>query len=201
VRVGVLTVIPILQTETFTRNLPLPSLGQLYRTDGCTMSVWNVGISLKNYKTSFIPHQKRAALFKWHMSCMAWEGLNKSRTNQNEIIKYSSMLKFHASLTPQSAVVVTQIYTSVFWDVTSSRLVDVYRRFRRRCYLHQGWQTSVHFYQTTRRHNPQYRTLHHRKNLKSHRYVFRTTWFDPRQAECQPPPITKKRSTSLWTSF
>jgi hypothetical protein len=53
---------------------------------------------------------------------------------------------------------------TVFWDVAPCSLVEVYRRFRGACFLHhQGdelteaestSETSVNFYQTTRRNIP-----------------------------------------------
>jgi len=68
--------------------------------------------------------------------------------------------------------------------------------------LSPSGQTSVYFHRTTRRHNPQYRSLHRHQcnSLNSHRCVFRSTWFERRPVECQPPPITIKRSTSLRTN-
>jgi hypothetical protein len=47
---------------------------------------------------------------------------------------------------------------TVFWVVAPCRLVDVYRRFRGAYWLHQQSdraETSVNFYQTTRRNNPE----------------------------------------------
>jgi len=42
---SVLTVKPILQTKTFTRNLPFPSSGQIDHDDGCTTSEMLVSIT------------------------------------------------------------------------------------------------------------------------------------------------------------
>jgi hypothetical protein len=48
---------------------------------------------------------------------------------------------------------------AVFWVVVPRSLVEVYRRFRGACcFHHQGdvtSKTSVNFYQTTRRNNPE----------------------------------------------
>jgi hypothetical protein len=77
---------------------------------------------------------------------------------------------------------------AVFWVVAPCRLVEVYRRFRdASCLYHQGddrpasiialmmeaastSETSVNFYQTTRRYNPEDSHLHtrRRENLKSY---------------------------------
>jgi protein subunit release factor A len=64
---------------------------------------------------------------------------------------------------------------AVFWVVAPCNLVDVYQRFRSACYLHnQGdessSETSVNFYQTTRRYNPEDSRLqtHRCENLKSY---------------------------------
>jgi hypothetical protein len=67
----------------------------------------------------------------------------------------------------------------VFWVVEPCSLVEVYHRFRGTCCLHhqnalmmqaaRTSETSVNFYQTTRRYNPEDRHLHtrRRENLKS----------------------------------
>jgi hypothetical protein len=62
---------------------------------------------------------------------------------------------------------------AVFWVVAPCSLVVVYRRFSGPCCLHhQGdrtAETSVNFYQTTRRYNPEHSYLRtrRRENLKS----------------------------------
>jgi hypothetical protein len=70
---------------------------------------------------------------------------------------------------------------TVFWDVATCSLVEVYRRFRGAyCDIalmmeaESTSETSVNFYQTTRRNNPEDSHLHtHRreKNLKYHNDV------------------------------
>jgi hypothetical protein len=66
---------------------------------------------------------------------------------------------------------------TVFRIVAPCSLVEVHRRFRSACCLyHQGddaantFETSVNFYQATRRNNPEDSNLHtrRRENLKSH---------------------------------
>jgi hypothetical protein len=69
---------------------------------------------------------------------------------------------------------------TVFWDVAQQRLVEAYRRYRSAYRLHyQGAvmmeaastsETSVNFYQTTRRNIPEDSHLHarRREKLKSH---------------------------------
>jgi hypothetical protein len=56
------------------------------------------------------------------------------------------------------------VKTAVFWIVEPCSLVEVYRRFRGACCLHHqgdespcdgGTITSVNFYQTTQRNNPE----------------------------------------------
>jgi hypothetical protein len=45
---------------------------------------------------------------------------------------------------------------TVFWNIASRSLVEIDRRFRDAYYLHhEGDETSVNFYQTTRRNNPE----------------------------------------------
>jgi hypothetical protein len=66
---------------------------------------------------------------------------------------------------------------AVFWVATPYNLIQVFRRFRGACCLHQGdetSETSANFYQTTRRYNPEDRHLHtrRRENLKSHQKLF-----------------------------
>jgi hypothetical protein len=51
---------------------------------------------------------------------------------------------------------VTSMKMAVFWVVAPCSLVEVYRRFRGACCLHhQDNETSVNFYQTTWRNNPE----------------------------------------------
>jgi hypothetical protein len=67
---------------------------------------------------------------------------------------------------------------AVFWVVAPCGVVEVSRRFRGACCLHQALimdtastsETSVNFYQTTRRNNLEDSHLHirRRENLKSH---------------------------------
>jgi hypothetical protein len=60
---------------------------------------------------------------------------------------------------------------TVFWDVAPKGLVEVHRHFRGACRLHhQGDESSVNFYQTTRRNIPQdsHFRIRRRQNLKSH---------------------------------
>jgi hypothetical protein len=64
---------------------------------------------------------------------------------------------------------------TVFWDVAPCYLVEVYRRFRGKIIAlmmeaANTSETSVKFYQTTRRSNPEERHLRtrRRKNLKSY---------------------------------
>jgi hypothetical protein len=70
---------------------------------------------------------------------------------------------------------------AVFWVVAPCSVVELYQRFRGPCCLHhQGdalmmeaartSETSVNFYQTTRRYNPKDSHLHthRRENLKSY---------------------------------
>jgi hypothetical protein len=60
---------------------------------------------------------------------------------------------------------------AVFWVVATCSLVEVYQRFRGPCCLHhEGDETMVNFYQTTRRYNPEDSHLrtHRRENLKSY---------------------------------
>jgi hypothetical protein len=68
---------------------------------------------------------------------------------------------------------------AVFWVEAPSSLVKVYQCFRSAyCLHHQGeiveavstYKTSVNFYQTTQRYNPEDNNLHtrRRENLKSH---------------------------------
>jgi hypothetical protein len=57
---------------------------------------------------------------------------------------------------------------AVFWIVPPCRLVEVYQRFGGLCCLHhQGDETLVNFYQTTRRYNPEDSNL---QSLKNHVY-------------------------------
>jgi hypothetical protein len=71
---------------------------------------------------------------------------------------------------------------TVFWDVLPCSLVEVHRRFRGVCCLHQGTlmmeaastsETSESFYQTTWRNIPEDSHLHTRRCeiLKSHLIV------------------------------
>ena len=137
-------------------------------------------------------------LQKRETSCRAPKRFNKSRTNPNERIKYSSMSTFHAPSVPQFAAVMIQTYRFVFWDVTSCGLVKAYRRFGRCCHLHQERQKSIYFQRTTRRHNPQDRNLN--IHLKSHKFC---SWLSGSNLDgfsvSQPPPI--KKNTSLRTCF
>jgi hypothetical protein len=71
---------------------------------------------------------------------------------------------------------------AVFWVVAPCSLVEVYQRFREPCCLHhqdnealmmeaaRTSETSVNFYQTTWRYNPEDSHLrtHRRENLKSY---------------------------------
>jgi hypothetical protein len=69
---------------------------------------------------------------------------------------------------------------AVFWVVAPCSLVELYRRFKGACCLHhqialimeaaRTSETSVNFYQTTRRYNPENSHLHtrRRENLKSY---------------------------------
>jgi hypothetical protein len=60
---------------------------------------------------------------------------------------------------------------AVFWVVAPCSLVEVYQRFRGPCCLHhQGDESLVNFYQTTRCYNPEDGNLytHRRENLKSY---------------------------------
>jgi hypothetical protein len=59
---------------------------------------------------------------------------------------------------------------AVFWVVVMCSVVEVYQRFRGNCCLHHQGETSVNFYQTTRRYNPEDSHLrtHRRENLKSY---------------------------------
>jgi hypothetical protein len=60
-----------------------------------------------------------------------------------------------------------------FWVVTPCSQVEVYRSFRGACCLHsQCKETSVNFYQTTRRNNPEVSHLHtrRRENRKHHSF-------------------------------
>jgi hypothetical protein len=67
---------------------------------------------------------------------------------------------------------------AVFWDVAPCSLVEVCRRFRGTCCLHQQAikeaastsETSVKFYQTTRHYKPEDSLLHtrRRENFKSY---------------------------------
>jgi hypothetical protein len=71
-----------------------------------------------------------------------------------------------------------------FWVVAPCSLVEVYRRFTGACCLrYQGpddegstYETSVNFYQTTRRNNPEDSHLHtgRRENLKSQKTILFT---------------------------
>jgi hypothetical protein len=82
---------------------------------------------------------------------------------------------------------------AVFWIVAQCSLVEVYQRFRGPCCLHhQGdeyfalkmeiartSETSVNFYQTTRRYNQEdsHLRIHRRENLKSHLILMRSFWY------------------------
>jgi hypothetical protein len=66
---------------------------------------------------------------------------------------------------------------AVFWVIAPCRLIEVYQSFRRAEAMitmmmeaASTSETSVNFYQTTRRNNPEERRIHtrRRKNLKSH---------------------------------
>jgi hypothetical protein len=70
---------------------------------------------------------------------------------------------------------------AVFWDVAPCSLVEVYRRFGGACCSHHladdegaviSSETSVHFYQTTRRNIPEDSLLQtgNREDLMSHQY-------------------------------
>jgi hypothetical protein len=62
---------------------------------------------------------------------------------------------------------------AVFWDVTPCSLLEVYRRFIALTMDAAGTsETSVNFYRTTRRYNPEdnHRHTHRCENLKS-RYL------------------------------
>jgi hypothetical protein len=71
---------------------------------------------------------------------------------------------------------------AVFWVVAPCSLVEIYRRFRGPCCDDEGIalmmeaarssETSVNFYQTTRRYNPEDNHLrtNRRENLKSYKY-------------------------------
>jgi hypothetical protein len=82
---------------------------------------------------------------------------------------------FNCSSSPQSismlvrfqVLMTASMNMAVFWVVALCNLVDVYRRFRGACLHHQGndvtalimeaastFETSVNFYQTTRRKDP-----------------------------------------------
>jgi hypothetical protein len=64
----------------------------------------------------------------------------------------------------------TLMKITVFWDVAPCSMVEVYRRFTGvYCLHHQGDETSVYLYQTTRRNIPE-DSLHTRRheNMKSH---------------------------------
>jgi hypothetical protein len=60
---------------------------------------------------------------------------------------------------------------TVFWVVAPCSPVEVYQHFRGTCCLHhQGDETLVNLYQTTRHYNPEDSHLHthRRENLKSY---------------------------------
>jgi hypothetical protein len=92
---------------------------------------------------------------------------------------------------------------AVFWIVAPCSLVEIYLRFRGTCCtLHQGCEnvrglfialimeaastseTSINFYQTTRRYNPEDSRLHtlRRENLKS--YLIFELQFLPQENTC-----------------
>jgi hypothetical protein len=77
---------------------------------------------------------------------------------------------------------------AVFWVVASCNLVEFYQRFRGTCYLMMEAastsETSVNFYQTTRRYNPEDSDLHtrRRENLKFYKRSF--LWHSYKNVSC-----------------
>jgi hypothetical protein len=62
---------------------------------------------------------------------------------------------------------------TVSWVIAPCSLVEVYRRFIAIALMMEAASTSVYFYQTTRRNNPEDSQLHtrRRENLKSHKML------------------------------
>jgi hypothetical protein len=63
---------------------------------------------------------------------------------------------------------------AVFWVVAPCSLIEVYRRFRGACCLHQGDALMMEAASAARRNNPEDSHLHSRRheNLKSHLFDF-----------------------------
>jgi hypothetical protein len=132
---------------------------------------------------SFFSYSPRPTL----CSSMSWPKQHRIRSlKAMDFVRYKSVVMSQLMLHMKMAV---------FWIVAPCSLVEVYQRFRGPyCLHHQGDETFVNFYQTTRRYNPQESHLrtHRHENLKSY---WCYTWSDDISRIFWPTGYTKQLNT------